>query len=465
MSRFMVPGIDAGGVRPTSIPGLIAWLRANNNTYVAGNAPAFTAADDSIGLVDATLTGFSSEQTLAAWRTDVPATLATGYSMWLDGGTNKLLLSETSLGTIYTFALWLKSALFLETVGGEVASNGSSVLSQSFGTTSHTPFGGTSANITHTPDANSWHHYAITRVDTIVQFYVDGLAYEGMKNLGLNPGLTLGCIGGYSDNDTVNMTGGLDDFRIYSVGKTAVQIAAIAAGVDDQVDLTHHWSFNDAFAGNPVDNDSLLNWTDKTTNRYQYLQATAAAKPTYQTSQFGSHPGIEFATNDYLRVANTIVSTSEHTLGIVFTTPASFSGDHVLIGTSDESESNKYGWIGFDAAGKLCVACAAAGAESRSTGDTILSVSTKYYAVFIFDGSAWVIRLKGVAETLTAANAIGWDDITSRDAVVLGAVIVSGVAINHLAGLIADLAIYSNDVSIANLLRLEKYFRTRYGII
>jgi len=121
--------------------------------------------------------------------------------------------------------------------------------------------------------------------------------------------------------------------------------------------------------------------------------------------------------------------------------------------------------LGIDANGKVFWESNISGTVKRATGDTVLEVDGTYVIVVTHDGTNVAIRVNGTAQTLAGDADGGWfGDVSGRDAVTVGALVVSSGATDLFDGYVAEVALY-DDVKVASqIAQLEHYAAERYGI-
>ena len=93
----------------------------------------------------------------------------------------------------------------------------------------------------------------------------------------------------------------------------------------------------DGYAGNdPVNNTTIQNWQDKSTNAFIATQSSAIARPTYKTNLIYSKPAIRFSTNQSLVIPQMQNGTA-HTWFVVHSFPSAqrgliYCGDNTMTG-------------------------------------------------------------------------------------------------------------------------------------
>ncbi len=133
------------------------------------------------------------------------------------GGTIFSNRNTDSYGSFITFSAGAQ-------LGVEICEDGS-------GTDYATPAG--TASVSN----NQWHHVAMTRSGTTIKFYVDGVldntVTTGLANIVTSEVMYVGARGGGYFGVVDYFTGTIDDLRIWSVARTAVEISA---NMNDYID-------------------------------------------------------------------------------------------------------------------------------------------------------------------------------------------------------------------------------------
>ncbi|HJQ08665.1 MAG TPA: LamG-like jellyroll fold domain-containing protein [Candidatus Saccharimonadales bacterium] len=187
-----------------------------------------------------------------------PPAAAPNNALSLDGLTGKASVNSSSLYNTQAFTLetWAKVQA-TGTGGAELLSNGNNygLRVQPNGNLlffAHT--GGliwktyllTDVNLKD----NAWHHIAITKDATSVKIYLDGVlrnTFAAPETISYTLGNTL-ALGQHSEGDgNFNLTGQLDEIRVWNIARTTTQIVAdknkeLAA----QAGLVGYWQFNEA---------------------------------------------------------------------------------------------------------------------------------------------------------------------------------------------------------------------------
>lgn len=194
---------------------------------------------------------------------------------------------------------------------------------------------------------NKWHHLAATKTGTVLSWYVDGILqgttadFADLSNINNNQNLNIGTRGPIAAGPN-NLTGQIDEVRIWSVGMTQTQIR-------DR--MCKKITFSDAFYSNLV---AYYNFDESTgtvafDGTINANNGTLANSPTRVTS--GAAIG-NASSHDYVNTTKTVSLT--HATGENFTvtsTSGSPAGIHVymvdekpntLTGASGVGHNNKY---------------------------------------------------------------------------------------------------------------------------
>jgi hypothetical protein len=145
-------------------------------------------------------------------------------------GSNDELTSTLTVGTTVTLAFWAKfvsgstRTVFSINNGGSVLRYNGSTTMAWFPNTATTQLNITIANISAT-----WAHVALTQTGTTYCLYIDGSLVETGTTAAMAASASGTIIGRFAGGNA--MYGPLRDVRIYSVAKSALEVAAIKASV------------------------------------------------------------------------------------------------------------------------------------------------------------------------------------------------------------------------------------------
>jgi hypothetical protein len=213
-----------------------------------------------------------------------------------------------------------------------------------------------------------------------------------------------------------------------------------------------------------VDGDPVQNWTDKSSNRFEAVQATAVSKPVWKDAIINSKPVVRFDGSDDLMAADAIATAltgddKPYTIALVTkqTGPLSGSDTFYSLGRSstnvpfDELVAN--GTSQYETQRQDDY-----GSDDQETGGTPDTAS--HVLVVTFTGTAVSVHLDGTAIVDNQTHNV--DEMTV-DQFTLGALRTNANS-NYLKGDIAELIVYSDAKSAADRGRLEQYLGNKYGI-
>ena len=223
--------------------------------------------------------------------------------------------------------------------------------------------------------------------------------------------------------------------------------------------------------GPVIDGDPVAQWIDRSGNNKAFSQGTLAKRPTYRATGINSLPSIEFdGIDDLLVLAEDYLSGAEGTAIAVVELSASPSDTQVVLGTSDDAVGNDA--IEFRAYHSAALPNLSARVDDNTSdniprGSTTVAVSTIYIQVWLSDGTAYSLRVNGAAETVALVTGLdngNWfSDVANKDSVSIGAA-KRASEVNFLKGDLAELIVYDHDLTTSELLTIETYLATRYGI-
>jgi hypothetical protein len=236
--------------------------------------------------------------------------------------------------------------------------------------------------------------------------------------------------------------------------------------------------FTDDAATTPAasDGDVIAVWQDQSGQGYHVSQTDNTKRPLLKLAANGinSRPTILFdGTNDILvrTVANWLSGDSAGSMFAVTRMSATPSSNQLLLATSDEATGATRVVLHYI----LDVATSGqvlkqyqdnAGGADTVKGNTVLSVNTTYVVKFGSTGTAYNMRVNSVDQTPNVTggtNSGDWyADVTARDNFSVGGGKWNAEA-QFLKGSIAELLVFSTDVTGAALTAVESYLNTRYA--
>jgi len=214
---------------------------------------------------------------------------------------------------------------------------------------------------------------------------------------------------------------------------------------------TSRWKLDDGPQTELSDGDPVIEWRSDDSTLNQLVQvSTISARPVYNASGINGKPTIDFdGSNDHLRTATLLAGVS----GVVFvvyrliTAPNSYQA---LLVSSDVGSATRY--LEFYGRGNNTHPNIAYAQDNNDTasnlkGNTTVSASTDYLAVFKSDGSTITMDLNGVVQTITdvagSNNGDWWDDSSAQDALSIGASLLAGTAAEFANVRIRRILVYS----------------------
>ena len=230
------------------------------------------------------------------------------------------------------------------------------------------------------------------------------------------------------------------------------------------------WLRADDIAGG--DGDAVAAWNDKSSSGNNYAQAVADSQPALKTGAngIGSQNGVLFdGTADHLLGSNFSSATSGTAIA-VFRLSASPSVAQTVFSSSNEDGVNFfYRLVGYYDTTNQGLVCNQKSGDTQDVvaGDSIAVAGNNYVAVWSSSGTAYSMRLNGIAQTLTVssgANNGDWlGDTLDRDNTVIGAMKRTTVG-GYFKGLLCELLLYGTPLSTPDIARVEAYLKGRYGI-
>lgn len=458
-----------------------------------GEGPASEIASDSIGSNHGLLTNFGG-LTSSVWSTDIPTVFGSGMSLDLDG-TNDMVNcgSDSSLDDLLnadcTFSIWVKldtlpsvnARLFDKTNSSGVA--GPAWYVQSDGTMTFTADFATDLNF-RTVEALStgtWYMVGVSYIASTktAKIYINGTestysaSTAAVGSIVSDAANSLG-IGGALSVASRNIDGKLKDARIYTSALSAAQHAELAAGSEATgATPISRWKFDDGPQSGVTDGDPVVCWQSIDSNRRQLCQTTASKRPSYVASGINSKPAIDFdGTDDLLMASTAFLTGTSGTVIVVYRIDATVNTYKVLLGSSDESSSNRFIMFmgdGGTANRHINYQQQEADTADLLDGDSATNLNTNYCAVWQSDGTTVTARLNGTAQTLNADagsnNGDWWSDTTAKDNVTIGAR-RSNAAVEDrfMDGKIAEIIVYPVNLTAGSIAQLSTYIATRYGV-
>lgn len=333
---------------------------------------------------------------------------------------------------------------------------------------------GSSAGITTTNVLTNggWFHLAgvYDSTNDVYRVYINGKSISedttarGALGSSTSVGIHIGNVGGGS----LYLNGRADSIRVYTTALTADQIMQLAEGSEPTgaTGLKGQWDFDDGPFSEPGDGEPILGWQDRKAGKL-FQQSTSTKRPTYtlQDADFNSNPSLTFdGTDDLLALADAYLFDTAGTVMIVFKQVTTGDAED-FFASADDATTTKNLAIGQRTAAYGITQNDAGTADTVYGGTTpdttthLLTVSTS--------GTAYTVRLDGVAESLTAGsgtNSGDWfGDTSARDNMTIGARKTSSES-NQANVKIAEILVYSEQLTGDDLTNAEAYLIEKYAI-
>lgn len=425
----------------------------------------------------------------AAGRWNFSEGPGSGYSLLFDGSDDYVQLpAEATLAgaTVATFAGWVKFSSYASAHQPymESTSTGTNarfavgvttggLVSCSIRDAAADP-AGSATNITGSLAIalGGWAHIAFVfdSVNDSHKIYVNGkIDTTNTTALGALGSSTAAVIQIGRFSSTVNrVLGRMDGLRTYATALTADQIMQLAEGSEPigATGLKGQWDFDDGPFSEPGDGEPILGWQDQKAGKL-FQQSTSTKRPTYtlQDADFNSNPSITFdGTDDLLTLADAYLFDTAGTVMIVFKQVTTGDAED-FFASADDATTTKNLAIGQRTAAYGITQNDAGTADTVYGGTTpdttthLLTVSTS--------GTAYTVRLDGVAESLTAGSGTDsgdwFGDTSARDNMTIGARKTSSET-NQANVKIAEIQVYSAQLTGTDLTNAEAYLIEKYAI-
>lgn len=226
-----------------------------------------------------------------------------------------------------------------------------------------------------------------------------------------------------------------------------------------------------------ADGDSVQLWKDKIGSGVNVQQSTSSKVPVLKTGANGINgkPAIFFDGGDILRAAvtNFRSADTEGTLYMVLKVPDVTLGQFVsILGSRDEVGSANvmlfYPYFA-NASPNILIESRNGGGDTddkiKGTTTTVAN-NTTYIMVWKTDGSQYIFRVNGVAQSIgvvAGSNTGDWfGDITGRVNLTIGGSISTGDA-PYCASYVAEVGVFPTNLTGSNLTTLETYLNSRYA--
>jgi hypothetical protein len=317
---------------------------------------------------------------------------------------------------------------------------------------------------------SAWHHLGFSFNNGVLKLYVDGTERTTVKNTDLAGASILNStgtvtIGGLVGGNFANVS--IDDARVYNAVLSDADFLLLAAGGEPTTAPVAHWTLDDGPQyGEPSNGDPIAVWGGR--NGINFTQTTTSARPTFLQSGANGRPGITFdGVDDFLRIANAVLSGTSGTVVVVSKQNASGAG--VWLGSADEGTATSYWYVGHLANGSHAL-------EQRNAGDAADAISSLSAGgtaaaridVVRSDGATSSARLNGVNHSFSTisagANNGDWvGDTTLLDNTAIGASVRNTVSL-YTNSTIYEVLAYDRCLSDAELRKVERKLASRYGI-
>lgn len=231
------------------------------------------------------------------------------------------------------------------------------------------------------------------------------------------------------------------------------------------------WLVADDIAG--ADGDAVGTWTSRDAGAYAFAQADPTKRPLLKTAANGinGHNTVLFdGSNDLLINATGFLTGASGTIFVVSRMTAALQDFEAVLSSFDEATAATYG-IGFYPYRRATQPRMSVWQKNNDTSDDIrgnsaISAGVVYCDVWTSSGTAYTMRKNGAAQTLTvtggANNGDWFGDTPNRDNVVIGGARWNAEG-HPFKGAIAEILVYTPNLSDADVSRVEAYLATRYG--
>jgi hypothetical protein len=399
------------------------------------------------------------------------ANTAGGYSLEFDGSDDRVAMTNQDLSAAFTLTGWVKPDSFAaaRVLFGDTSdtNNDGLQIDATTGKISIT-VGGTNTVLSATAlVVGQWQHVAVRRTVTTNAL----LVYVGGVNDTTGTPTQAGALGVCAIGATHStparfMDGNLDDLRVYTSALSAADILLLSQGGEPATAPTARWTFDDGPQyGEPSDGDPIAVFESREGSRYNFVQATAATRPTYDQVGPNNKPALVFS-EQYLSHPAQLLTTAA---GRIFIVAKSDGNDaDSFLSQSDVAKTDELLSFGVSGGKLQYRQDKTTETEDALTGDTALS-TTWHVLEYASDGTTVTAFVDGVAQTLTettGANSGDWgsDNTTGTvDNTVLGGVVGSSAA-NLLKGSIAEVLVYNTAPTAVNIARIRRALAKKYGV-
>jgi len=208
---------------------------------------------------------------------------------------------------------------------------------------------------------------------------------------------------------------------------------------------------------------------DKSTSNLLFVQGTASRKP--EVSALGVYSAAIFdGVDDFVQVSSQpLTGNIGRAFGVFrFSTLPTTSGN--IVGAGDNDGTTAFDCLRIErVAGNNYFAVAGGSLlGNRVRGSTVIAINTTYIVSVESNGSAWTIRVNGVAETLVVVagsnNGSWYNDFPLMDTITIGWLDINTSAV-FFKGLIGEILIYDAvTLSAGEIGQVEAFLATKWGV-
>ena len=288
--------------------------------------------------------------------------------------------------------------------------------------------------------------------------------------------LGVGCL-----YNTVAMTpqdlwdGNISEILVYSRSLTTSERAVInqylsnkygiAVTAPDNIADLELW-LDGADRGTILEEDTVgkvSRWNDKSGNGNDATQGTGSAQPITNATTINGRNVLDFDGGDYLsKVLSVDITTTTLSAFVVASRAGPIASTSTLIGVAD-GEANDFdnvGSVDFFDEGALGAGFSTFNSGVKSTGAAINPGNDSPYIVStVFDGTNNTLYLNGVAETPVADS-----NTLDLHTIYVGTRFVSSAVISEYNGSIAEILVYSKELTANEILEINTYLSNKWGI-
>lgn len=241
------------------------------------------------------------------------------------------------------------------------------------------------------------------------------------------------------------------------IGRTPADVPVPTANPSSFADLAIWLDANTLVL---ADTNPVVTWFDQSVNGNDVTQADAGKRPIYRTNQINGLPAVDFpGVDEYLAAPDdvTLRPTGNHSFFVVMSIDTTPSGINYLLAGKNKLTEGGVAWYLANGAPYFVESVYDGATIQNFSSSPAVTPTTWYLVETIFDGTEYKLYHNGVLKVTLPGNPAG---MTVNNPFYVGGESTD----SWLDGKIAELVMYTTDLSTDQRQQLEQYFARKYAL-